>query len=201
MLAHTLLHLSIVSTPPPNFVVLFMDDNGWGDSSVNDPSVKETPNMQTMGDEGIVFNDFHTGFSVCTASRGALLTGRLAPRTGVQGNFGPTSMYGMSPTELTIADVLRKTHNSHMVGKWHLGHNEGFHPTYRGFTTFTGLPYSGDMGCIDIVAKGCGVANNLGSPACPGLCPRDGPNPVNGGGHNFIVSFYCVTPNCIIIMR
>ena len=64
-----------------------------------------------------------------------------------------------------------------MVGKWHLGHNEGFHPTYRGFRTYTGLPYSGDMGCIDIVPKGCGMPDGdaPGSPACPGMCPPDGP--------------------------
>jgi arylsulfatase A-like enzyme len=183
----------------PNFVVLFMDDNGWGDSSVNmgAAAVHETPNMQKMADEGITFSDFHAGFSVCTASRGALLTGRLAPRTGVGNNFSPESSYGMAREELTIADVLGGYgYESHMIGKWHLGIKEPFHPTYRGFMTYTGLPYSGDMGCIDIDAAGCSEsrssANNstgipgagspaynstgisgAGSPACPEMCPSD----------------------------
>ena len=103
-----------------NFVVLFMDDNGWGDSSVNMgvDAVHETPHMQKMADEGITFSDFHSSYSVCTASRGALLTGRLAPRTGVANNFGPTSSYGMAPGELTIADVLgAHGYESHMIGK------------------------------------------------------------------------------------
>lgn len=105
---------------PTNFVVLFMDDNGWGDSSVNmgADAVHETPNMQKMADEGITFSDFHSSYSVCTASRAALLTGRLAPRTGVANNFGPTSSFGMAPGELTIADVLgAHGYETHMIGK------------------------------------------------------------------------------------
>jgi arylsulfatase A-like enzyme len=103
---------------PTNFVVLFMDDNGWGDSSVNmgADAVHETPHMQKMANEGITFSDFHSSFSVCTASRGALLTGRLSPRTGVGNNFGPDSSYGMAREELTIADVLgAHGYDSHMM--------------------------------------------------------------------------------------
>ena len=72
----------------PNFVVLFLDDHGWGDAGANVasvaglPPVTETPNIDRMAAEGVRFADFHTGYSVCTASRGALLTGRLSPRTG-----------------------------------------------------------------------------------------------------------------------
>ena len=92
-----------------------------GDSSVNvgaADAVHETPHMQKMADEGITFSDFHSSFSVCTASRGALLTGRLAPRTGVGNNFGPDSSFGMASRELTIADVLAgKGYESHMIGQ------------------------------------------------------------------------------------
>ena len=110
---------------PTNFVVLFMDDNGWGDSSVNvgaADAVYETPHMQKMADEGITFSDFHSSFSVCTAARAALLTGRLAPRTGVANNFGPDSSFGMALGEETIADVLsKKGYDSHMIGKYRIG--------------------------------------------------------------------------------
>jgi len=73
----------------PNFVVLFLDDHGWGDVGANVASVKglppvtETPRIDQMAAEGVRFSDFHSAFSVCTASRGALLTGRLCARTGV----------------------------------------------------------------------------------------------------------------------
>ena len=169
---------------PTNFVVLFADDNGWGDMGVNNPNVTETPRVQRMGREGLTFFDFHASYSVCTASRGALLTGRLAPRTGVAQNFGPNSEHGIAPGELTIANVLgAHGYDSHMVGKWHLGHAAGYHPTYRGFQSFNGLPYSGDMGCLDVSAKGC---TELGSPACPALCPVDS----SGGNGDTAVPHY-----------
>ena len=71
-----------------------------------------------MAREGIAFSDFHAAFSVCTASRGALLTGRLSPRTGVGNNFGPDSDAGMALGERTIADWLAPSgYESHMIGK------------------------------------------------------------------------------------
>eukprot|EP01050_Picozoa_sp_SAG11_P015410 SAG11_NODE_1996_length_3947_cov_3.774688_1_plen_137_part_00 len=119
-----------IEAKKPNFVVLFLDDHGWGDvganlASLNPkglPAVKETPRIDRMAAEGVRFADFHSSYSVCTASRGALLTGRLAPRTGVANNFGPHSIHGMNSNEKTIADVLKPfAYESHMIGKWHLG--------------------------------------------------------------------------------
>ena len=72
-----------------------------------------------MAKEGIAFSDFHAAFSVCTASRGALLTGRLSPRTGIGNNFGPDSDAGMALGERTIANWLAPAgYESHMIGKW-----------------------------------------------------------------------------------
>ena len=57
----------------------------------------------------------------------------------------------------------------------HLGHNNGYHPTYRGFKTWLGLPYSGDMGCLDSTPQACkpSYSRKSGQPSCPGLCPPD----------------------------
>jgi hypothetical protein len=174
---------------PTNFVVLFLDDHGWGDAGVNVasvaglPPVTETPRIDRMAAEGVRFADFHAGYSVCTASRGALLTGRLSPRTGVANNFGPHSIHGMNINEKTIADVLGDHgYESHMIGKWHLGHNAPYNPTWRGFHSWVGLPYSGDMGCLDVEQTELGQNGGLsqsclsqswsekGQPACPVLC-------------------------------
>ena len=66
------------------------------------------------------FTDMHAGFSVCTPSRAALLTGRLAPRTGVSSNFGDDSTHGLPLTERTIADLLEPAGwESHHIGKWY----------------------------------------------------------------------------------
>ena len=103
----------------PNFVILFMDDHGWGDVGCNtNGEVKETPHIDALAASGIRFHDFHVGFSVCTASRGALLTGRSCPRTNVCGNFGPESKHGMSLQEKTVADLLKTAnYDTHMIGK------------------------------------------------------------------------------------
>ncbi len=106
-------------TGKPNVVLLFLDDHGWGDvgANVGAAAVPETPHIDALAASGARFTDFHSGFSVCTASRAALLTGRLAPRTGVFGNFVPTSSEGMALQERTIADVLGSAgYDTHMIG-------------------------------------------------------------------------------------
>ena len=97
------------------------------------------------------FTDFHSAASVCTPSRASLLTGRLGLRTGVTKNFHPESLYGLPLTEMTLAEILSKQGNykTAMVGKWHLGTNPPYHPTYRGFQKYFGVPYSVDMGCTN----------------------------------------------------
>ena len=90
----------------PNILLLFMDDHGWGDSSVNAPNVTETPSMLRLASQGVTFADFHVAASVCTPSRAGLLTGRYGLRTGVTSNFSPYSSRGMALTEHTMADML-----------------------------------------------------------------------------------------------
>ena len=109
-----------------------------------------TPNLDKIASEGIRFTDFHVGASVCSVSRAALLTGRLGVRTGVVHNFAEDSMYGLPRTENTLAELLKPAkYRTAVVGKWHLGTTPGYHPTYRGFDEYVGLPYSVDMGCTD----------------------------------------------------
>lgn len=171
-------HQFSLSKGKPNFVILFLDDHGWGDVGANVGAniVPETPNVDSLAASGVRFTDMHSGFPVCTASRSALLTGRLAPRTGVFGNFAPSSSEGLALGEVTMADVLREAgYDTHMIGKWHLGHAYGYSPTFRGFDTWLGLPYSGDMGCLDSTPQGCKASydRHVQQPACPALCPAD----------------------------
>ena len=68
----------------------------------------------------------------------------------------------MNAEEKTIADVLGGVgYDAHMIGKWHLGHNAPYHPTYRGFQSWLGLPYSGDMGCLDVETSELGQNGGL----------------------------------------
>ncbi len=110
---------AITTTPPPNFIIIFIDDTGYGDYSFNNNNVSDSPNLQKYSKDGMIFSDFHAAASVCTPSRAALLTGRLGVRTGVKGNFGPFSKYGLPLNETTIAEIFSKNgYATCMTGKW-----------------------------------------------------------------------------------
>lgn len=160
----------------PHIVSLFLDDHGWGDVGFNDPTVKETAHMDALAASGIVLTNMHSAASVCTPSRAGLMTGRFGARAGIAGNFGQTSLHGLAVGELTLANVLGSAgYATRFIGKHHLGHHKLYSPTYRGFAQWYGLPYSGDMGCIDATPQGCKPSYNrtVGQPACPALCPPD----------------------------
>ena len=111
-------------SPKPNFVVLFGDDWGWGDLGANwpDDAAGMTPHLDAIAAEGIRFNDFHVGASVCSVSRAALLTGRLGVRNGVTHNFAITATHGLPRSEHTIAELLKSAgYQTAIIGKWHLG--------------------------------------------------------------------------------
>ena len=137
--------------PRPNFVVIFVDDLGWGDLSSFGNDFIETPNIDSIGRDGLVMRQFYSGANVCTPSRAALLTGRYAPRSGMQFVTFPHSDWGLPAEEVTIAEMLRDAgYATGMVGKWHLGHRIEFWPTSQGFESFLGVPYSNDMEPFDL---------------------------------------------------
>lgn len=106
----------------------------------------ETPHLDRMAAEGMVFTDFHVGYAVCSPSRAAINTGCYPKRISVNGNFGPNSKTGLHPDEWTIADVLKQeNYATACFGKWHLGHEPEFLPTNQGYDEFYGIPYSHDM--------------------------------------------------------
>ncbi|XP_037770538.1 arylsulfatase G isoform X2 [Chelonia mydas] len=148
----------------PNFIVILADDVGWGDLGANWAETKDTPNLDQMAAEGMRFVDFHSAASTCSPSRASLLTGRLGIRNGVTHNFAVTSVGGLPLNETTLAEVLQEAgYITGVIGKWHLGHSGLYHPSFRGFDYYFGIPYSHDMGCTDTPGY------NL--PPCP-ACPR-----------------------------
>ncbi|XP_069685122.1 arylsulfatase G-like [Periplaneta americana] len=147
----------------PNIVIIMADDMGWGDVGANWPQTVDTPAIDQLAREGLRLTDFHTGASVCTPSRAALLTGRLGLRTGLVENFGPESLGGIPTNETTVAEILLSAgYRTAMFGKWHLGTKPGHHPLDKGFQSYLGVPYSVDMGCADPPG-----ANLPYCPACP----------------------------------
>jgi arylsulfatase A-like enzyme len=135
------------SNPPPNIVIIFADDLGYGDlGCYGNPTIR-TPHLDRMAREGVRMTSFYVATPVCSPSRAALLTGRYPVRCGMPGNTGPGSKNHLPESEITLAQALKGAgYRTMAVGKWHLGHQRPeLLPTGRGFDSWYGLPYSNDM--------------------------------------------------------
>jgi len=135
---------------PPNIVILFADDLGYGDvQSYGHPYIR-TPHIDELARNGQRWTDFYVAAPVCSPSRGALLTGRLPLRTGLYGRtirvYFPNEPGGLPDAEVTLAEALQQRgYRTGMFGKWHLGDAPHALPTRHGFDEWLGVPYSNDM--------------------------------------------------------
>ena len=131
---------------PPNVVLIYCDDLGWGDLGCFGAKKIRTPNIDSIARRGTRFTSFYVAQAVCSASRAALLTGCYANRLGIHGALGPNQKIGLNPEEVTLAEVLKpRGYATAIVGKWHLGRPTELLPTRQGFDEYFGLPYSNDM--------------------------------------------------------
>ncbi|KAG5269963.1 hypothetical protein AALO_G00187100 [Alosa alosa] len=137
------------SASTPNIIIMFMDDMGWGDLGVFGQPSKETPNLDRMAADGMLFPNFYSANPLCSPSRAALLTGRLPVRNGfyttnahARNAYTPQEIVGgISKEEILLPEILKKKgYVSKIVGKWHLGHRPGHLPVERGFDKWFGAP-------------------------------------------------------------
>lgn len=142
---------SLGAAEKPNFVVIFTDDQGYGDLSCFGGKHVSTPRIDRMAAEGMRLTSFYVAAPVCTPSRAALMTGCYPKRIGMAtgSNFGVLlagDRKGLNPEEITIAEVLKGAgYRTGMFGKWHLGDKPEFLPTKQGFDEFFGIPFSHDI--------------------------------------------------------
>jgi len=130
---------------PPNVIIIFTDDHGYGDLGCYGSPNIQTPNIDRMAAEGMRFTSFYAA-PFCGPSRAQIMTGCYPPRVGHARNHGPGSDAGLHPDEVTIADLLKKKGYATMcIGKWHLGDAPEFLPTSQGFDSYFGIPFSNDM--------------------------------------------------------
>lgn len=140
------LSAAAIAVETPNIVLIFTDDQGYGDVGVMGAKGFTTPNLDRLAAEGRTFTNFHVAQPVCSASRAALLTGCYPNRVGIHGALSPRVRHGLAQSEMTLAELLKqKNYATGMAGKWHLGSLPQLLPTHHGFDEYFGLPYSNDM--------------------------------------------------------
>jgi len=119
----TLLAFNASSAPkPPNIVVIFADDLGYGDVGCYGATKVRTPNIDRLASQGRRFTDAHSASAVCTPSRYALVTGEYPMRVNL---FPPVFLkvgLRIDPEKETVADVMKRAgYATACIGKWHLG--------------------------------------------------------------------------------
>ena len=126
---------------PPNIVVLLADDLGYADVGVHGCKDIPTPNIDALAKGGVRFTNGYVSGPYCSPTRAGFLTGRYQTRFGHEFNpGGEAGVAGMPTSETTIADRLKTAgYATGLVGKWHLGGAEKFHPQKRGFDEFFGF--------------------------------------------------------------
>jgi arylsulfatase A len=148
LLAAPLAHVQSLraqSARPPNVILILCDDLGYGDLHSYGSQIP-TPHLDRMAEEGVRFSQFYSASNVCSPSRAALLTGRYQTRVGVPDVLAPTSTTGLNASEKTIAEILKPAgYKTMCVGKWHVGSQQQYLPTARGFDKYYGIPYSNDQ--------------------------------------------------------
>lgn len=127
----------------PDVLIILVDDLGYNDNSLQAESAVDTPNLERLADQGIVFEQGYVTHSYCGPSRAGLLTGRHQARFGMETNpaYSPYDQYhGLPLEEITIAERMADAgYRTGIIGKWHLGAAPEFHPLSRGFEEFFGF--------------------------------------------------------------
>jgi len=129
-------------SPRPNIVLIFVDDVGYCDTEMYGCDAVPTPNIKQLADDGTRFIAGYVTSPVCSPSRASLMTGRYQHRFGHEflPEGDPEGSAGLPVSEITLANAMQDAgYVTGMVGKWHLGAREEFHPIKRGFDEFYGM--------------------------------------------------------------
>ena len=145
---------------PPNVIVVVADDLGYGDISANGSKTIHTPNIDSLAEMGVRLTDGYVSAAVCSPTRAGLFTGRVQSRFGYE--YNPTANYasgadaelGLPEGQRTLGNLMQDGgYATGLVGKWHLGVLDQYHPLNRGFDEFFGI-LGGGTSYIDSSKEG-----------------------------------------------
>ncbi|WP_271784135.1 sulfatase-like hydrolase/transferase [Aquimarina algiphila] len=134
----------ILNTPKrPNIVMILCDDLGYSDVGFNGSKDIKTPTLDVLASTGVKFTSAYVPHPFCGPSRAGILTGRYAHTIGAQFNLPPNSETigkGIDVHEKLMSKMLNESgYRTGLVGKWHLGAVDKYHPNSRGFDEFYGF--------------------------------------------------------------
>ncbi len=145
----TLFQTASAEQTKPNVIILFTDDMGWADMSVQGAKTP-TPHLDRLAATGQRWTNFYVSSAQCSPSRGGLMTGRIETKTGLYGTKIPGVLMDEDPdgfpdSEVSMAQSLQRNgYSTIMYGKWHLGTQANAFPTRYGFDEWYGIPTSND---------------------------------------------------------
>ncbi|WOH38710.1 sulfatase-like hydrolase/transferase [Thalassotalea fonticola] len=120
----------------PNIVIIYSDDQGWGDVGYHGYNDVYTPNIDKLAKQGTQFSQAYVSASVCGPSRAGLISGVHQQKFGFYGNGENTHIPTSQPT--IFERVKAHGYTTGAVGKWHIGDDEG-HPLKRGTDFYYGF--------------------------------------------------------------
>lgn len=124
----------------PNILFILADDLGYSDTSLYGPSVVDTPNIDSIASDGVLFRQGYVTSPVCGPSRASLMVSLYPGRMGMINNTVGDDHLAEIPSGQTIASLLKaKGYQTAAIGKWHLGGDVGLRPASRGFDQFFGF--------------------------------------------------------------
>ena len=126
----------------PNVILILADDMAYGDLSRINGGLSRTPNLDQLAKESVWFSQGYSAAPVCAPARAALLTGKYPHQTGcvTLGMKRFPELTKMDQEMTTLADVFQLNgYSTGMIGKWHCGEGQGYHPMDRGFQEFEGF--------------------------------------------------------------
>lgn len=143
----SLLQAATAAPQRPNIVLILADDLGWKDVGFNGSAVCETPNLDRLAKEALIFSQAYAGAGNCAPSRACLISGNVTPRHGVYAvgstDRGPKKFQrlvsipnksGLAKENVTIADAMKTAgYATGIFGKWHLDGPDGAEPGEQGF--------------------------------------------------------------------
>ena len=149
---------------PPNVIFVLVDDLGWTDLACYGSTFHETPNLDRLAEEGILFTDAYAASPVCSPTRAAIMTGKHPARINITDWIPgmpssrannpilstPEDQHNLPLTEKTMAETFRENgYRTFFAGKWHLGEQESHWPEQQGFDVNIGGNAWGSPGRFD----------------------------------------------------